>query len=262
MWRFFVPALLLLVLILVTIILSAIALSAPSSSHTCDRQRRCRRVLDCVEDFIEDNPDVFRGPTGETGPTGAGFTGPAGESIVGPTGATGSGFTGPTGQGPTGATGTGGILAYGYAVGQSDALIGANADVIFDLGATTFPNAGFTSVPAPAGTSFVLSTSGVYEFDFYVAGTPSANFPLEFSIYRNGAQANVGGNGYEFRSQTTASATDVLVCRGEGIILLTAGDVITLHNRTQTVTATVLCTSVPPGGEAGPNRTLTLKRIA
>src|SRR5665648_210389 len=130
--------------------------------------------------------------------------------------------------------------AYGYAVGQSDTVIGANSDVDFDLGAIPFQNSGFTSVPSPGGTSFVIATTGVYTFDFYVSGLPASKVPLLFAIYINGAIAP--GNGFEFRSDTTATATDNLTVIGHGIILLSSGNVITLHNRTNTVTDSVTVT--------------------
>ena len=157
-------------------------------------------------------------------------------------------------------------MAYGYAVGQSDSISGvviaADSDVTFDLGALVFPHAGFTSVPAPSGSQFVLATSGVYEFDFFVAGTHAAQAttPLVFALYRNGAVAAVGGNAFEFRG--TLNPTLAQTCVGHGIIQLTAGDVITLHNRTNTVTDFVTVTSAPTGVDASPNRTLALKRIA
>jgi hypothetical protein len=194
--------------------------------------------------------DAIYGEGGGGGATGA--TGPAG----------GGGATGATGA--AGATGAGGgALAFGYAVGQSDAVIGANSDVVFDLGATPFPNVGFTSVPAPAGTTFVVAATGDYEFNFYVAGAhaSAATTSLEFALWRNGAVAAVGGNAFEFRSNQQAGAGDIQVVRGQGIIHLTAGDAITLHNRTNTVTDAVTVTSIPPGGEAGPNRTLSLKQL-
>jgi len=152
-----------------------------------------------------------------------------------------------------------GLSAYGHAVGQSDNVIGADALVGYDLGATVFPNAGFTSVPAPGGgTSFVVATSGAYEYDFYIAGLPASNVPLEFVLQIG---AVMQGPAHEFRSETTATATDVLVCRGQGIIQLTAGDSVAVRNRTNTVTDTVTQASVPLGGEAGANRTFTLKKL-
>lgn len=157
-------------------------------------------------------------------------------------------------------------------MGQSDAVIGANANVVFDLGASVFPNTGFTSVPLAGGTdagnanAFVIATAGAYEFDFYIAGNHAsgATVPLEFALWRNGVVASVGGNAFEFRSnqQATWAVGDTQVVIGHGIIQLTAGDIIQLHNRTNTVTDTVTVTSVPVGGEAGPNRTLSLKKIS
>ena len=212
----------------------------------------------------------FTGGIGITGATGA--TGTTG--IIGLTGATGTagaiGETGPAG--PPGATGGSGISASGYAVGQSDATIGADANVVFDLGATQFPNIGFTSVPTAGGSdarnanAFVIATTGVYEFDFYVAGnhTSGATIPLEFALWRNGAVASVGGNAFEFRSnqQATWAVGDTQVVVGHGIIQLTAEDIIQLHNRTNLTTDTVTVTSIPTGGEASPNRTLLLKKIS
>jgi len=150
------------------------------------------------------------------------------------------------------------LNAYGYAEGQSTTVIGADADVTFDLGATPYPHAGFSSVPAPGGSAFVVLTNGVYEFDWYISGLPSTNFPLVFTLYRNGAPA-VGQ--YSYRSQTTASATDVLNNYGHGLIQLVVGDIVTVHNRTVSGSDTVAVTSVPLGGEAGANRTFSLKRI-
>lgn len=221
------------------------------------------------------------GTTGATGAAGStGVTGAQGiQGVIGTTGTTGTqGIQGATGaqgiqgiQGATGAAGSG-LSAYGYAVGQSDTVIGADANVVFDLGATPFPNTGFTSVPTAGGTdagnanAFIVATTGAYEFDFYVAGNHAsgATVPLEFALWRNGAVASVGGNAFEFRSnqQATWATGDIQVVIGHGIIQLTAGDVIQLHNRTNTVTDTVTVTSVPTGGDASPNRTLTLKRIS
>ena len=59
----------------------------------------------------------------------------------------------------------------------------------------------------------------------------------------------------------TGSASDVQVVTGNGIILLTSGDTITLHNRTNTGTDSVTVTAQAPGGETGPNRTLVLKKL-
>ena len=217
------------------------------------------------------------GPAGVTGPTGVtgstGITGPTGATgATGATGGTGvTGATGPTGStgatGVTGATGGdgAGLSAFGYAVGQSTTVIGADTDVVFDLGAAVFPNQGFTSVPGAAGTTFVVATggAGVYEYDFYVAGDPATTgSSLQFSIYINGvAPAEGAASAYKYRSNFSSTASDILTCIGSGLVTLTAGDTVTLHNKTLSDTDSVSVTSVPAGGEAGPNRTLMLKKI-
>src|ERR1035437_1799416 len=163
--------------------------------------------------------------------------------------------------GSTGSTSSG-LAAYGYAVGQDSTTIGADSAVIFDLGATRFPNVGMT-VPSPGGSGFTITTTGDYEFEFYVVSTTHAAFattPLVFAIYRNGSIATVAGNAFEFRGTFTTTDANQSV-RGQGIIALTAGDVITLHNRTNTVTDTVTVATTQTGVEASPNRTLSLKKL-
>src|ERR1035437_10212637 len=128
--------------------------------------------------------------------------------------------------GSTGSTSSG-LAAYGYAVGQD------------------------------------TTTIGDYEFEFYVVSTTHAAFattPLVFAIYRNGSIATVAGNAFEFRGTFTTTDANQSV-RGQGIIALTAGDVITLHNRTNTVTDTVTVATTQTGVEASPNRTLSLKKL-
>jgi hypothetical protein len=156
------------------------------------------------------------------------------------------------------------LSAYGYAVNSSTTVIGANADVVFSLGATPFPNAGFTSVPAPGGTAFVVASTGTYEFDFIVTGTHAAGAttPIQMSLYQNGA-VPANAPAFAFSSNLQGGATDVQVCHGHGIIALTAADSITLHNLTNTVTDAVSVTSIGGGvGAARVNCSLKLMRIA
>lgn len=224
--------------------------------------------------IITDNPVIGRVWTCINGEGKGGWLASSGVEVTGGTynNSTGTAtFTNSTGGTftvtgfTTGSTsGSSGSLVYGYAAGQSTTVIGANADVVFDLGATPFPNAGFTSVPSPGGTSFVVGTTGDYEFDFYVLGTHAAGAttPLQFALWRNGAVASVGGNAFEFSSNEQGGATDVQLCTGHGFIHLTAADVITLHNRTNTITDTVSVTSIGGGVGAGrPNRTLSLQML-
>jgi hypothetical protein len=208
------------------------------------------------------------GASGAVGATGA--TGSPG----GATGATGSpgGATGATGsQGATGAAGGGVAPAYGVAYGASAAAIGADSAVVFDLGASPYPNQGFTSVPAPGGTAFVVATTGDYEFDFYVVGNNPAfaTVPLVFAVFINGAStAGTTGNptGTEFVGELNPDpalpATRETVI-GHGILHLVAGQSVTLHNRTNTVTDVVtVFNPAAVGSDAGSyNRMFSLNRV-
>jgi hypothetical protein len=193
-------------------------------------------------------------------PVGAGATGSTGATGVGATGATGSpGATGAVGA--TGAGGGGGSVAYGVAYGASSTSIGADADVVFDLGATPYPNSGFTTVPSPGGSAFVVGITGDYEYNFYVTGTHAADatVPLVFEIYVNGASV---ARNYQSIGALNPTLQQSIV--GQGIIHLSATDVVTLHNRTNTVTDAITVTNPAAGGsDAGScNRSLSLILLA
>lgn len=199
---------------------------------------------------IVDDGDCERGKRGRRGHRGDdGATGP-----TGPTGATG----------PTGPSEVQGLAAYGFAVNDASAQIEADDDVTFNLGGTPFPNVGIT-VPAPGGTSFVVLTAGDYEYDFYVAGrnpdTP-ATAALEFAIFLDGVSQ---GPAHEFQSGHLAGATlgdDVMVVRGQGILSIGAGAVVTLRNRTGAGVQQVNLVDTAPGGEVCANATLSLKKLS
>ena len=157
--------------------------------------------------------------------------------------------------------GGGGVTpAYGVAYGANSTVLGADSAVVFDLGATPYPNAGFTTVPSPGGTAFVVATTGDYEFDFYVTGTHAAmgTTPLAFEIYVGGASV---ARTYQFVGALNPTLQQTVV--GRGIIHLTAGASVTLHNRTNTVTDTVTVTNpAATGADAGSsNRMFSLTRV-
>lgn len=162
----------------------------------------------------------------------------------------------------------GGLTAYGYAVNSSDAIIGADTDVIFNLGGAIFPNAGIT-VPAPGGTTFTILSTGVYEFDFIVIGThvPSTTIPLQMTLHVNGA-VPANPSAYAFSSNTQGAimpeeARDVQICHGHGLINLAIGNLVTLHNITNASTETVTVTALGGGvGDPRANATLKLTKIA
>ena len=159
-------------------------------------------------------------------------------------------------KGDKGDTGTGGgsqSLAYGYAVGTGDIEIGPDTDVVFSLGASAYPNSGFTSVPSVGETAFVIGTSGVYEFFFSILGFPDLfqgkRQPATFSLYVNGFSS---GASYTYVSGPSGLEA---VCNGHGIISLVAGDSITVHNVSKNIEDTLVLVL---GHEI---RTFTVKRI-
>lgn len=198
------------------------------------------------------------------GGAGAGGGSGGGAGTTGATGAAGTGTTGATGAGgTTGATGAGGggvAPAYGVARGASATTITLDSDVVFDLGGTPYPNTGFTSVPAPGGTAFVVAATGDYEYDFYVTGTHAAmgTTPLGFEVYVNGASVS-----RDYQQVGPLNPTSQQAVVGHGIIHLTAGQSVTLHNRTNTTTDGVVVTNpAAVGADAGScNRMFSLTRV-
>jgi len=158
--------------------------------------------------------------------------------------------------------GSGGLSAYGYAVATATSTVGAAGNVVFNLGGTPYPNTGFTSVPAPGGTSFTVASTGDYEFNFMVAGGiggASATESLQFALWDNGADI---GPQYRFQSELNLTAASTLVVTGSGIVHLTAADVVTLNNQTNSGTQAVTLTSAGAGvTQAGANATLSLKKL-
>jgi hypothetical protein len=174
------------------------------------------------------------------------------------------GSTGPTG--PTGATGPSGLdvePVYGYAVADSLQTVNPNTDVVFNLGGTPFPSAGLTP-PAPGGTTFVVLTAGDYEYNFYVAGSNFQLFnPLVFEIFLNGSGQ---GPAHRFRSNlqpVDPSQADLKVCRGQGILSIGAGSLVTLRNAN--IDVVTLQPQVQGDSELGittANATLSLKKLS
>jgi hypothetical protein len=185
--------------------------------------------------------------------------------MTGPTGAPGgaTGPTGPFGTGPTGPTGPSnvqGLAAYGHAVGTATNTIDANVDVAFSQGGLAFPHTGIIP-PAPGGSVFTILTDGDYVYDFHVVGSHdnAATTSLEFALFLNGVSP---GAAHEFRSNQQASAADVQIVWGHGIISIAAGTSVTIRNRTEIGTAKVNVTTAAPGGETSANCTLSLMKLS
>lgn len=236
----------------------------PDCDDDCDGERGKRGKRGHRGHRGHDGRDGHDGDTGPTGPTGDGGTGPTGPTgpSDGPTGPTGPGFTGGTGpqgpQGPTGPSEGGGLAAYGYAVNFGQQTVDVDQAVIFSLGGLVFPNVGITP-PAPAGMAFTILSEGDYEYIFYAVAQhgEADSLTMQFAIFVNGVNQ---GTGHEFNSNFAGDGNDVQLVRGQGIIHLLAGDVVTLVNRTgQPVTPTdvQLISSI----EAN-NATLSLKKLS
>ncbi len=207
------------------------------------------------------------GPTGATGATGAsgatGSTGSAGSTgNTGATGATGSpgtpgtngaaGATGNTGAtGATGATGTAGTSGTDGATGATGEsaassflyVYNLNAEVVASGGVVIFSNSQIgAGIANSAGSSFVLTESGVYQLDFHVRGTPATNDRIKFRLDADGVQ--IPGTEYSSDLRPPAqisvfaaalalsatSTTDTRALNGFVTTFLAAGTTITVHN--------------------------------
>ena len=186
------------------------------------------------------------GPTGATGATGiAGATGATGPCCSGATGATGpAGATGATG--PAGATGTTGttVLDFVYVYNLTAlSTIAIEADVPFDTNGPI--TSGFTHAPGDTGINVI--NSGTYKVHFVVAGVE----PNQFAIFVNGAPSayvSVYGSG---------AGTQPNV--GHAILVLSAGDVVTLRNHSSA--AAVTLQTLAGGTQTNVNASVIIERL-
>jgi hypothetical protein len=153
-----------------------------------------------------------------------------------------------------------GLAAYAYAAGIQEFDYTQNQDIQFDLGGLVFPNVGITP-PAPNGSTFVVLSAGDYEYDFYFAAhvlVNPATVGLDLAIFLNGVSA---GPAHTFRSNHNASgsADDELVVRGQGLLSIAAGTLVTLRFVSPTKGT---ATANGAGSVQGANRTLSLKKLS
>lgn len=160
-----------------------------------------------------------RGLRGRKGSTGA--TGVAGATGVGVGGATGvDGSTGPTGLlGPTGSSAA--ALGFAYATNPTS-NIGPGSNVGWRDGGFIYPNQGIIP-PAPGGSSFTITATGVYEYDYYVKSTEPMD--IEFGLMANGSTLVTGS---AFAESSTATGT--VNVHAHGLAQFSGGDSITLQN--------------------------------
>lgn len=229
-------------------------------SNCCKAKPKCCKVACCPRGQIGcTGATGARGPigiTGATGPAGAagspgtpgapGVPGPVGPmgpiGFAGAAGAVGAvGATGATGA--TGVAGTGGVLAYGYVYNLTAQTIPIEAAVPFDSNGLLLGVA-----HTPSSPSIVVLSTGVYVITFSatVGGQTS-----QFTIFVNGvaAPSTVYGSGDQNQQNT-----------GQAILVLTAGDIITLVNHSSA--ASVSLPSQVGGTQANVNASVLIERIA
>lgn len=182
----------------------------------------------------EQGPPGEQGQVGEQGPPGdqgeVGEQGPQGEA----------GEQGPQGEpGPAGTTTLG---AYGYIYNFTPQTVAIEDSVEFD---STGPVLGVTH--APGDDEIVVVAAGVYSVDFSVSGTE----PNQFAIFVNGAPvaSTVYGSGAGTQQNT-----------GQSILILAAGDVITLVNHSSA--AAVGLASLVGGTQPNVNASVKILKLA
>ena len=148
--------------------------------------------------------------------------------------------TGATGA--TGADGAGGILAFGYIFNLTAQSVAVEAPVLFD---SNGPLLGVTHTPGTDAITVV--DAGTYAITFSVSGSE----PNQFALFINGAPdtSTVYGSGAGTQQNT-----------GQAILVLAAGDVITLVNHTSA--AAVTLASVVGGTQANVSASILIERLA
>jgi hypothetical protein len=223
----------------------------PTCTCTGQRGARGQRGLRGIRGLTGSRGERgLRGLTGSTGSTGStGAQGVAGaQGAAGPPGPTGAtGATGPTGStgstGPAGATGTNGLAEYGYVYNTAAGVIAIEADIPYNSNGVLTP--GITHAPGNAGIAFV--SAGTYKITFSVSGVE----PSQFAVFVNGALATGSIYGSGAGTQETT---------GQVILVLGAGDVITIRNHSSA--AAVTLQTLAGGTQTNTNSSVSIEKLA
>ncbi|MEP7103144.1 MAG: collagen-like protein [Candidatus Dojkabacteria bacterium] len=192
-----------------------------------------------------------QGNSGEAGAVGAGGTpgsvGSTGSNgIPGTNGLVGGlGLQGPPGpQGDPGAAGTPGTSAninYGYIYNTGAQSVAIDAPILFS---SSGPMVGVTHT---AGTSTItITNAGVYSINFSVSGA-EAN---QFTVYINGTPSP---------TTTYGSAAGIQQNNGQAILILGAGDVLTVVNHSSA--AAVTLTALVGGTQSTVSASVLIRRL-
>lgn len=191
------------------------------------------------------DPNALTNKIGATGTTGA--TGATG--VTGPTGTTGdTGTTGPTGTtGDTGVTGATGVLAgvyaYIYDNAATQSVINA-APVLFNTNGTI--SGGITHTP---GTSdIIVPNTGTYLISYLVNSATDMVFAVA---------VNASAFGFTEAGSIQTGVGETRQVAWTGILSLSAGDAVTLQNRSGTP-VTITSANV---SDSAPSATITIIQI-
>ncbi len=185
-----------------------------------------------------------KGDTGDTGPAGPpGPDGPAGAAgAPGPDGAAGP--DGPAGaDGPQGPAGTNGLSDYAYIYNTAPGVVALEADIPFSSNGVITP--GFTHALGTAGTTLVKA--GTYKVAFAVSGVE----PNQFGLFVNGAPASPG--------TVYGSGAGTQQNSGQAILVLGAGDVLTVRNHSSA--AAVTLQTLAGGTQTSVNASLLIEKL-
>jgi Collagen triple helix repeat (20 copies) len=189
------------------------------------------------------------GPTGPTGAAGRnGVDGTNGSNGAnGANGATGqpgaNGAPGQTGQtGQNGQTGPPATIDYAYVSDAGGQSVAVGADIAFTLDGPT--TTGITH--APGTSSIVFASAGTFRVASSVSGTTHNQFGLAI----NGAIVNGTTYGSDDASQQTT---------GQALIVVLAGDVLTIRNRSAT---SIVLDNAAGGALSNVDASLLIERLA
>ncbi len=187
-------------------------------------------------------PQGLQGVQGDIGPAGdTGDTGPQGlqgvQGDIGPAGATGG--TGP--PGPPGPASSG-LTEYAYVYNEGAEVVAIEAALTFDRNGVMTP--GITHAPGDAGIRFV--NAGTYKVTFSMSGVE----PSQMALFVNGVV--VPGTVYGSGAGTQPNI-------GQAILILGAGDVLTVRNHSSA--AAVTLQTLAGGTQTNENASIIVEKL-
>ncbi|MEO7272471.1 MAG: collagen-like protein, partial [Vicinamibacterales bacterium] len=148
--------------------------------------------------------------------------------------------------GATGATGpagpAGGIAEFGYVYNLGAQVVPIEADITFDSNGLVTDGVSHS----PGSSTTVITNAGVYEIGFSVSGVE----PNQFAIFINGTSVDASIHGSGAGTQQN---------NGHVLVVLSAGDVITLRNHSSA--AAVTLQTLAGGTQNNVNASLLIRKL-